>query len=492
MNGMRRREFIKIAGVTVAGLTSRGLGTTRAAANQPPNILIFIGDDLTWRDCEPYGNPDVKTPNMAKLAAEGLTFDAMFTATAMCAPTRQQLYTGMFPVRNGAYPNHSRVYPGVRSIVHYLQDLGYRVGLAGKRHFGPAESFPFEFLTGREHDGGKGQDLVLDAAQTFVRRDPEQPYCLVVASNQPHEPWNRGDPSVYDADKLTVPPHLVDCSETRRALTRYYAEITYLDGQLGRCMEIVDRSGQRDNTLVLFTSEQGASFSSGGKWTCYDTGLQTAFIARWPGVIEAGSRTSALTQYVDVVPTLIEAAGGEPESLETGRPDAHGNKGFDGRSFLSVLKGRNAEHRDYVYGAHTTRGIYRGSACYPIRSVRSRRFKYIWNLNYESVFYNIVSTGDGAMLNVWKRYAESDPRVAFLIRRYQHRPAEELYEVPQDPFELNNLAASGEYQEIKATLRAELLAWMGQQGDEGVSTELKALERQGPNRQWEPYDPTRG
>ncbi len=489
---MNRRAFLEAAGVGTAALVLAQRATrARAGEGGRPNIMIVIGDDLTWRDMETYGNPDVQTPNLAKLAAGGMTFDAMFTATAMCAPTRQQLYTGMFPVRNGAYPNHSRVYPGVKSIVHYLKDLGYRVGLTGKKHFGPAASFPFEFSRGREHDGGQGKDLVFDAADAFVRRDPKQPYCLVVTSNQPHEPWNRGDASAYDADKLDVPPHLVDCPETRQALTKYYAEITYLDGQLGRCLDIVERSGQRDNTIVLFTSEQGASFPSGGKWTCYDTGLKTAFIARWPGVVRAGSRTSALTQYVDVVPTLIEAAGGMPDSIETGRPDARGGKGFDGRSFLAVLKGERAEHRDLVYGVQTTRGIIRGSACYPIRSVRSKRFKYIWNLNHESAFYNIVSTGGGAMLDVWKRYAETDPRIAFLTHRYRYRPAEELYDVQQDPFELNNLALNEDYAETKAQLRAELLAWMQQQGDEGVNTELKALERQAPNRHWKPYIPAR-
>ena len=112
---MNRRRFLKHAGTALATLMVSG-PKTQARGSQPdrPNIMIVIGDDMTWRDCEPYGSPDVKTPNMARLAAEGMTFDAMFTATAMCAPTRQQLYTGMFPVRNGAYPNHSRVYDGVQ------------------------------------------------------------------------------------------------------------------------------------------------------------------------------------------------------------------------------------------------------------------------------------------------------------------------------------------------------------------------------------------
>ena len=489
---IHRRQFLKRASAGLAAVSLPGvMRQLRAAQPDRPNVVIVIGDDMTWRDCEPYGSPDVKTPNMAKLAAEGMTFDAMFTAAAMCAPTRQQLYTGMFPVRNGAYPNHSRVHDGVRSIVHHLRDLGYRVALTGKKHFNPPEAFPFEFLKGRAHDDGKGKDLRFEAAEAFIGRDKDQPYCLVVASNQPHGPWNRGDASVYDPDKLTVQPHLIDCPETRNELTKYFAEITYLDGQLGTVMDIVERSGRRDNTIVIFTSEQGASFPSGGKWTCYDTGLKTAFIVRWPRKVKAGARTGAMTQYVDVVPTLIEAAGGKPNTIEPGRADAHGNKGFDGKSFLDVLLSETNEHRHYVYGLHTTRGINRGSACYPVRSVRSQRFKYIWNPSHESVFYNAVSVGSNTLLATWAEYGKRNPQAAFLARRYQHRPAEELYDVQKDPFELNNLAAKPDYAEAKAALRAKLDRWMQQQGDAGVETELKALERQGRNRKWTPYNPDR-
>jgi uncharacterized sulfatase len=130
--------------------------------------------------------------------------------------------------------------------------------------------------------------------------------------------------------------------------------------------------------------------------------LKTAFIVRWPAKVKADTRNKAMTQYVDVVSTLIEAAAGNPESINTGRQDAHGRTGFDGRSFLNVLLGKTKRHRDYVYGAHTTRGIINGSACYPIRSVRSERYKYIRNLNHKTVFYNVISTRPDELLQTWK------------------------------------------------------------------------------------------
>lgn len=480
---MDRRQFIGMAGVMASMLG--GTGLVQAARAEKPNIMIVIGDDMTWRDCEPYGNNEVRTPNMARLAREGMCFDAMFTATAMCAPTRQQLYTGMFPVRNGAYPNHSKVYEGVRSLPGYLKELGYRVGLIGKTHFGPPESYPFELVKSK---GGKKGASDTEAIAAFVNRDKEQPYCLVVCSNEPHSPWSMGDRTPYDPGKLTIAPYMVDCAKTREELPKYYAEITYLDGQLGDCMKTVDESGQADNTIVIFTSEQGFSLPF-GKWTCYDLGLKTAFIVRWPARVKAGTRNEALTQYVDVAPTLIEAAGGKPAAIETGRPDAHGEKGFDGRSFLGVLLQKTEKHREYAYGAQTTRGIINGSACYPVRSVRSESYKLIWNLNHESVFYDAEATSANSVYAAWVEMGKSDPAVAARARLYQHRPAEELYDIKNDPYELKNLAADPAYAKVRRQLRGELERWMEQQGDEGVNAELQALERQGPNRKWKAYDP---
>jgi len=129
MRHQTRRDFLKVMGAAAASAALPGALTAapKGRAQARPNVLLVIADDMCWRDCGCYGHKEVKTPNIDRLAAEGMRFDAMFTATAMCAPTRQQLYTGLFPVRNGAYPNHSRVYAGTKSVVHHLKALGYRV-----------------------------------------------------------------------------------------------------------------------------------------------------------------------------------------------------------------------------------------------------------------------------------------------------------------------------------------------------------------------------
>ena len=194
--------------------------------------------------------------------------------------------------------------------------------------------------------------------------------------SEPHSPWNKGERSRYDPTKVKLPSYFVDTPETRKQMVAYLAEITYFDGQVGRCLELLEKHGLTENTLVMVLSEQGSSFPF-GKWTCYDTGLQSACIARLPGQIKPGTTSGALIEYVDVLPTFLEAAG-------ISRP-----KGLDGRSFLPVLQGQRDSHKQYVFGLMSTRGIINGSPHFGIRSVRSSRYKYIVNLTPDVPFRNI-------------------------------------------------------------------------------------------------------
>ena len=417
----------------------------KQALQASPNVVIIIADDQTWSDAGCYGNKVVNTPNIDSLAQEGLRFDRAFTATAMCAPTRQQLYTGIFPVRSGAFPNHSKVKAGTKSLVHYYRDAGYSVGLCGKRHFGPPESFPFEMVTQSK-------------LESYVNQD--SPFFLIYASNSPHLPWNDGDASQYDPQDFKLPPYMHDNAETRAALQKYYAEITDFDRELGELDKLITEAGKKDDTIFIYTSEQGDQFPF-GKWTCYEIGLHVGLVMRWPGVIEAERATNAMVQYVDVLPTLLELC-------EIDRPE-----GLDGRSFAQVVRGERETHNEFVYGVHTTRGIILGSQSYPVRSVRDARFKYIRNLNHESEFSNVLIKGDGSTYwQSWVRDASKDEKARQLVERYINRPAVELYDLENDPFEQHNLAGKPAYRKISRQLDSRLRKWMDQQGDLGHETEL--------------------
>lgn len=445
-----------------------------------PNFLLIIADDLNWRDLGCTGSPDVKSPHIDGLAREGMTLHGMFTPAPTCSPTRHALYTGLFPVRSGAYPNHTMVDKTTHSVFTYLTALGYRVGLQAKEHVSPKSSFPYEYISADADDS--------DAFRRFIARDKQQPWLAVFASHDPHGPWTRGPQDLYDPAKITVPPYLHDNATTRKLLAAYFAEITQLDLQVGACLKAVDDSGQRDNTLVLFVSEQGSSFPYGGKWSLYDNGIRIAAFARWPGHIQAGSASRALMQYVDVPPTFIAAAGGDPAAIDTGCPDADGNRGFDGRSFLDVLLGRSEQLRDYVFAQHTTVGIIGYQEPYPIRAVRDARYKLIRNLAPQNT-YSIGGIHKGEPITSWQADARNDPQLAARIQWLFKRPAEELYDLDADPLERKNLASDPQYGEIKTRLGKELDAWMQQQKDRGLETELTALSRQPKNAKAEGGEP---
>ncbi|MCX6854380.1 MAG: sulfatase-like hydrolase/transferase [Verrucomicrobia bacterium] len=216
-------------------------------------------------------------------------------------------------MRSGAYPNHTRVYDGTKSLFTHLKTAGYRVALQNKTHVGPPASFPFEHIDGAD-------DLTETIA--FVSRDAAQPWFMVFASNDPHSPWSRGPK--YDPTKITVPPYLHDNIVTREALAKYFGEISKLDEQVGALTKMLNDTQQSENTIVLFVSEQGSSFPFGGKWSVYDNGIHTSAILRWPGKVKAGSSSAALMQYVDVAPTFLAAVGIDPTKIDVGCPDAHG------------------------------------------------------------------------------------------------------------------------------------------------------------------------
>lgn len=427
----------------------------------PPNLLLIIADDCTYRDLGVYGG-QAKTPHLDKLAGEGMKFTRCFQAAPMCSPTRHALYTGLYPVKSGAYPNHTMAYDWVKSIAHYLQTTGYTTHLSGKTHVKPESVFPFEHSS-----TGNKPDPAAFAAVLKKGTDSKKPFLFIAASNEPHAPWDKGDPSQYPPASLKLPPVLVDSPDTRAGFSKYLAEITYFDSQVGELVGLLDKSPHRENTLVIVVSEQGNSFPF-AKWTCYDVGLASGCIARWPGKVNPGSVSDALIEYVDVVPTFLEAAG-------IARPAI-----LDGRSFVPVLTGKTTVHKTHVFGLQTTRGINAGSDYYGIRSVRDARYRYIRNLTPEATFSNAATKS--LNFKTWEKLAAAgDAHAQRLVRDYQHRPAEELFDCETDPWNRKNLASDPKFAGQLAGLRTQLDAWMKQQGDEGQPTELKALERMPKN-----------
>ena len=449
---------------TAALLVCLALAGSVNAAIQP-NVLIIMADDCTYNDLPLYGGENAKTPNIDRFAAESLVFNKCYLSEAMCQPCRAELFSGQFPLRNGCAWNHSASRPSTLSMPQHLGRLGYRVGIAGKVHVKPQSAFPFEMVGGFDPNCVRNptKPHAFDNVREFVSRDSTEPFCLVIALVEPHVPWVMGDASQYPPEQIKLPPNLADTPRTRTAYGRYLAEITYMDGQVGEILEVLDKSGTANNTMVMFTSEQGSQFP-GCKWTNWDTGVHTALAVRWPGKVSPG-RTDAIVQYADVVPTLIAAAGGTS------------NHKFDGWSFLDVLRGRSSAHREFAYGIHNN--IPEGPP-YPIRTVTDGNYRYIRNLAPNEIYIEkhlMGWSGNGSLNNpywaTWVREAWANPHTYEVTKRYMHRPAEQLYQTATDPYELANLAAEDEHSQVLQRLRKELENWMDSQGDPGIAEDTK-------------------
>jgi N-sulfoglucosamine sulfohydrolase len=460
-------SFVRMSGTPVSAVLI-GLSLLATSAKLPgaerPNVLLILADDCTFSDLAIYGGQNAKTPNLDRFAAQGLTFNRAYVSAAMCQPCRAELFTGQFPMRNGCAWNHSASRPGTCSLPQHLSPLEYRTGIAGKIHVQPAESFPFERVSGFDANavGNPTRPHDLDGIRGFMTRDRSQPFCLVVALVEPHVPWVMGDASKYPADQLSLPPHLADTPKTRQDFASYLAEISYMDEQVGQILRTLDDTGLADDTLVLFSSEQGSQFP-GNKWTCWDVGLHTALIARWPGIIAAAQQTDAIVQYADVGPTLLELAGGNP---------ADPALGFDGTSFAAVLRGDQSTHRRFAYAAHNN--VPEGPA-YPVRSVTDGEWRYIRNLTPKEIYIesHLMGLLGGPTIHnpywpTWMATAGENPRTYELVRRYMLRPAEELYHTARDPAEMTNLAGKPEHASIQMQLSTELDRWLVEQNDPGI------------------------
>jgi uncharacterized sulfatase len=441
----------------------------QAATPEKPNFLLILADDCTYNDLPLYGGGNAKTPNLDRFASQGLTFNRAYVSSSMCQPCRAELYSGLYPMGNGCAWNHSGCRPEITGMPQAMGKLGYRVGLAGKTHIRPAEVFPFEKVEGFDPNCVRNPTLDHDLRpiKQFISGEKDQPFCLVIALTEPHVPWVMGDASQYPPRKLKLPPNIADTPRTREDFSKYLAEITYMDSQVGDILDTLKSVGKEDDTLVLFSSEQGSQFP-GCKWTTWDTGLHSALIARFPGRIEAGKRTDALVQYADIFPTLLEIAGAEP-------------KGLDGQSFDTVLRGKEKKHRAYVYGMHNN---FPEGPPYPTRTISDGTHRLILNLTPGELFIekHLMGLKGNAVLNnpywaTWVRDSWVKPEIYKLVKRYQSRPPVSFYDTLKDPYEMNDLAGGPKYQTKMKEMREELEAWMKREGDPGAGLDSREAQQ---------------
>ncbi len=421
---------------------------TVAEERRPPDIVVYLADDLSAADLELYGGTNIQTPAIDRLAAEGMTFNRSFVASPSCAVSRAALLTGLMPARNGAQENHSYPREDVLRLPTVLNELGYQTAAFGKvAHLRSAPDYHFDV-----HDGEKDIPELRKTVKAFLEtRADERPLALFVGVSDPHVPWP--SESTVDAEKMSLPPQLLDTPRTRVQRSRYLQEVKDLDAYLGELRDLTDKHLSKDR-LFVFSSDHGAQFPF-GKWCLYDEGIRVPLIVTRPGKIKASSRTEAMVSWVDILPTLIEIGGGKVP------PD------LDGRSFASVLDGKTNAHRKRIF---TTHSGDRMMNVYLSRSIRTDRYKFIWNPNPDFAFTThidlLLRETSGDYFKQWTEAAKTDQHAAKVLARYHGRPEYELFDLQEDPGELTNLAGDPTLADVQQSLNDELSSWIKEQGDE--------------------------
>ncbi|QDU88418.1 Choline-sulfatase [Pirellulimonas nuda] len=401
-----------------------------------PNVVFFLADDQSRFNHTAYGHPTIPTITTDALAEESLVFDRAFTGQAICAPSRSMLYTGLYPIRNGCFLNHYKIRPGVKTLPAYLNDLGYTVILAGKSHVKPGNQFKWSESFPPVKKAGASRDWIpLDQIDAFLAHPGPNPFCLIVASEFPHGPFMTETP--YQPEDVVLEPFEARTDENLLAATKYYASVAQKEAELAALLKLIDKHGQRENSLVFYSDDHGLSR---GKYTSYDSGLNIAFMVRWPDRIKPG-RTEALVSFADFVPTVIELAGGDAPS------------NLDGMSLLRLLRGESTKHHTHVYGVTTNQGTLQRHV-FPQRSVRDERYHYIHSFN---------------TLDRIRRDRNAGKEIGFFHQRGANKhgdiPEELLFDTQNDPHEMKNLANAPSYQTIKQRLEDSLFEWMRQQND---------------------------
>ncbi len=411
-----------------------------------PHILVLISDDLGRLETSIYGSKDVRTPTLDGLAAKGMVFENAYVASPSCCPNRASLLTGLMPARHGAHPNHSQMKAGTKLLVPILKAMGYQIASFGKVQHGRRNFEGCDFNFRDPENMSRNMEEVFDSGKLG-----DGPLCLMVGDRRPHVPWIAE--SIYDPEKISLPVTLIDTPETRQHWARYLSDITHMDAEMGRVLKVAGKH-IGDDFICLFTSDHGGQWPL-GKWNLYDSGTRVPLIVSWPGHISPGMRTKAMVSWVDLIPTLIDLAGGSvPDDI-------------DGKSFAAVLKGKSRTHRAKVFTTHTGDTVYN---IFPIRSLRVGKFKYIHNLRPDAVHTNhsdiLRNDGRGAYWHSWDVAAETDPRAAAIIKAYYTRPEFELFDLQKDPLERNNLAYDPAYQSELTSLQSDLAVWTKDQGDD--------------------------
>ena len=419
------------------------------ALPKPPNIIVFIADDVSWNDFGCYGNPDVKTPNIDEISSNGILFTNVYLTASSCSPSRNSIMTGRYPHNTGAAELHTSPPDDMISFAEILRKDGYFCAQAGKWHMGDYafRGFDEAYYRGDEVGYG-GEDSWI---KCIDERPMDKPFFMWFAAIDAHRGWD--DPvytdEEYPEEDMTIPPYLAKANQTKADLMNYYHEIERFDYHIGEVVEKLKAQDALKNTLIIVMADNGRPFPR-CKTRVYDSGMKTPFIISWPEGIQEGAFVSnSLISSIDLAPTFLDLA-----NIKI--PD-----NFQGRSFKKILQQPNKNFRSYVFAEHNWHDYESHE-----RMLRTSDYMYILNSRAKlpnqgpadavrsPSFLELIEIRDQGKLSA----AQSDIFI-------NNRPYEELFDYKNDPMQLVNLSSDPDYQDIIKSLREILNNWMIETGD---------------------------
>ncbi len=440
---MDRRRFLKTAALSSAA-GAAGLWSM-CSPKKAPNILWLISED-TSPDIGCYGARLVKTPNLDKLAAQGIRFDNAFVTAPVCSASRSAFMTGMYQTAIGAH-NHrtfeKKPLPDpVRVATHYFRQAGYFVGNGrGLEREQPGKT-DWNFDPGEEAFDGTD----------WSQRAEGQPFFHQINFRLTHRPFERDPEHPINADEVELPPYYPDHPLARRDWADYLESLQVLDKEIGQVLQRLEDEGLASSTIVFYFGDHGRPHVRGKQWL-YEGGIRIPLIIRFPDGRHAGSVRKTMISAIDLAPTALKLAGIEPPPH------------LQGRDFLGFWTRKRKE----IYAA---RDRCDGTVD-RIRCIRTKRFKLIKNYYQDRPYtqFNGYKKYRYPMLTLMKILHEKGQLTpAQELFWADKRPDYELYDLHADPHEINNLASDPDFADVKAKLAMKLAAWE-REYDRGVYPE---------------------
>ncbi len=445
------------------------------------NVLFITVDDMNRDSVGVYGaKVPGTTPNIDRLASEGLRFEHAHVTVALCQPTRAVWMTGRYPHNSGAL-GFDEIRADVPTLPETLRRNGFYTGILGKTpHVVPSRENAFEYRRQREEMRyGRSPDLYGTFVAEFLRdaRRTDRPFFLMVNTADAHRPFDTRKPAaerslaevdpagndrdwylrdfpapsrIYRPDEVVVPGFLPDLPDIREEMAMYYSSVRRADDVVGRVLDALQAAGFADNTLVMLKSDHGIAVPF-AKTNVWRHSTLTPWIVRWPGVIGPGvHETEHLVAGVDFAPTILDILG------------IDAMQGMDGRSFLPVLKGEKQDGREFVYTQINT--LVTG-ASHTMRSIQGKRFGLIWNAWSDGTTALNNESMKGLTWKAMVSAAESDPALAARVKHFRYRVPLEFYDYEQDPDALDNRIHDPEAREVIQAYALRLREFMRSTGD---------------------------